>query len=76
MPERPASNPVRPHAVNCPAIVQMRRCRLGRTRTHALLPDSPAIDMGSNVLTLHSDQRGDGFPRVNGVRADIGAVEH
>lgn len=48
----------------------------GPTPTHALLCDSPAIDHGNNVLHLAYDQRGVGFPRVNGVRADIGAVEH
>lgn len=47
----------------------------GRTRTHALLDDSPAIDMGNNAAGLAYDQRGSGFPRVNGPQADIGAYE-
>lgn len=47
----------------------------GPTRTHALRPDSPAINRGNNVAGLHFDQRGRGFPRVNGPRADIGAYE-
>ena len=47
----------------------------GPTRTHALRPDSPAIDSGNNIPGLHFDQRGSGFPRVNGPRADIGAYE-
>jgi hypothetical protein len=47
----------------------------GLTRTHLLLSDSPAIDSGSNVGGAIYDQRGPGFPRVKGVRADIGAYE-
>jgi hypothetical protein len=47
----------------------------GPTRTLALLPGSPAIDAGSNPLDLEFDQRGDGFPRVVGIAADIGAIE-
>lgn len=47
----------------------------GPTRTLALLDGSPAIDAGSNPLDLAFDQRGDGFPRVTGLAADIGAFE-
>jgi hypothetical protein len=47
----------------------------GRTETHALLDDSPAIDMGNNAAGLTYDQRGQGFPRVKGPQADIGAYE-
>lgn len=47
----------------------------GRTLTHALLPGSPAIDAGNNSQGLAYDQRGIGFPRVRGTRADIGAFE-
>ncbi|MBE7384696.1 MAG: right-handed parallel beta-helix repeat-containing protein [Leptolyngbya sp. SIO1E4] len=46
----------------------------GPTLTQALLPDSPAIDAGSNPNTLTTDQRG--AARVSGERADIGAVEY
>ena len=45
----------------------------GLTRTHALLPGSPAIDVGNNVAGLDSDQRG--AARVAGAAADIGAYE-
>ena len=38
----------------------------GRTRTHALLPGSPAIDAGNNGGGFLWDQRGPGFPRVVG----------
>ena len=47
----------------------------GRTKTHALLAGSPAIDTGNNALDLMRDQRGTGFPRVIGASADIGAFE-
>jgi hypothetical protein len=55
----------------------------GPTRTHAVLPGSPAIDAGDPTfdpdafdLPLLYDQRGTGFPRVLGSRIDIGAVEY
>ncbi len=54
----------------------------GPTQTMALLPGSPAIDAGSNVLAvdangnpLTTDQRGPGFPRVVNGTVDIGAFE-
>jgi hypothetical protein len=47
----------------------------GPTRTHALLPGSPAISAGSNPANLTTDQRGAGFPRVYESAADIGAFE-
>ena len=48
----------------------------GATRTHALRSDSPGIDAGNNDSDLASDQRGDGYPRVIGASADIGAFEY
>jgi predicted outer membrane repeat protein len=53
----------------------------GRTRTHALLAGSPAIDRGDNAGVPANDQRGGGFPRrKNGdgkgaAVVDIGAYE-
>ena len=47
----------------------------GPTMTHALLTGSPAINAGSNPDALTSDQRGDGYLRVYGAAADIGAFE-
>ncbi|HEX5123486.1 MAG TPA: choice-of-anchor Q domain-containing protein, partial [Rhodanobacteraceae bacterium] len=47
----------------------------GPTETMALDPSSPAIDAGSNDGGFDFDQRGAGFPRVLGSRADIGAFE-
>jgi hypothetical protein len=43
--------------------------------THALITGSGAINGGSNPLGLPTDQRGQGFPRVIGSAADIGAYE-
>ena len=47
----------------------------GPTLTHALQAGSPAIDAGSNVMALATDQRGAGYPRVSGFAPDIGAFE-
>ena len=47
----------------------------GTTRTHALLPSSPALNTGSNDFALTTDQRGFGFPRVSGGAPDMGAYE-
>lgn len=47
----------------------------GLTRTHALLAGSPAINLGNDDSSLAIDQRGNGFPRVVGAGADIGAYE-
>ncbi len=47
----------------------------GPTETHALAPDSPAIDVGNNAASLPFDQRGPGYLRVSGLAADIGAFE-
>ena len=47
----------------------------GSTLTHALLPDSPAIDTGDNPLNLTTDQRGDGYERLSGLAVDAGAFE-
>jgi CSLREA domain-containing protein len=46
--------------------------------THELLPDSPAIDRGSNTLIppeLKFDQRGIGFERIRNRMVDIGSIE-
>ncbi|MEL6110486.1 MAG: right-handed parallel beta-helix repeat-containing protein, partial [Planctomycetota bacterium] len=54
----------------------------GPTLTHALLPDSPAINAGDNALAvdadgnpLQFDQRGEGFSRVSVGVVDMGAFE-
>ncbi|MGB3535700.1 MAG: choice-of-anchor Q domain-containing protein [Microcoleaceae cyanobacterium] len=45
----------------------------GPTLTHALLPNSPATDAGSNPEGLTTDQRGE--PRLERLSIDIGAFE-
>jgi hypothetical protein len=45
----------------------------GPTQTHALLPDSPAINAGDNSNAPPTDQRGD--PRIVGGIIDIGSFE-
>jgi hypothetical protein len=47
----------------------------GPTKTHALLPGSPALNAGTNPGALATDQRGPGFFRTAGSRPDIGAFE-
>lgn len=47
----------------------------GPTRTHALLVGSPGLDVGSIQPELVTDQRGEGFPRLQGAAPDIGAFE-
>ena len=48
----------------------------GLSWTHALMPDSPAVNAASsNILAPAFDQRGPGFPRVVDGSADIGAFE-
>lgn len=51
----------------------------GATKTHALLPGSPAIDAGNDIYIrnhdLTYDQRGDGFARIAEGVLDIGALE-
>ena len=47
----------------------------GPTRTHALLPKSPAIDAGSMDKTELSETDQRGFPRIVNDRVDLGAYE-
>jgi CSLREA domain-containing protein len=59
----------------------------GPTQTHALMPDSPALNAGdncvadpahcgdANISQLTTDQRGTGFKRLVGSSVDIGAFE-
>ncbi|MEM8668519.1 MAG: choice-of-anchor Q domain-containing protein [Planctomycetota bacterium] len=59
-----------------PRLTPLSR-RGGRTESHGLLSDSPAIDAGdtASVASLTTDQRGQPFVRVFGSDADIGAIE-
>lgn len=48
----------------------------GWTRTHALLPGSPAIGTGNNTAGFATDQRGHGYPRMGpNANTDIGAYQ-
>jgi hypothetical protein len=47
----------------------------GPTQTHALPPDSVAVNAGSNPDNFQFDQRGAGFSRTSAGAADIGAFE-
>jgi len=47
----------------------------GETATLALAPSSPAIDRGNTTNPSPNDQRGAGYVRSFGARADIGAFE-
>lgn len=46
----------------------------GDTWTHALLPGSPAIDAGNDLVCPATDQRG--MPRPAGMSCDMGAFEY
>ena len=68
--------------LNQPALLGPLADNGGPTLTHALLPGSPAIDVGNASLAvdtdgfpLNTDQRGVGFGRVSGNAVDIGAFE-
>jgi len=67
--------PVPPDTITLDPLLRPLAYNGGLTRTHALVPDSPAIDTGNNVLDVDYDQRGIGYPRVSGSQADIGAFE-
>src|SRR5207253_2422496 len=47
----------------------------GPMPVHALKSGSAAIDVGSNPDGLAYDQRGAGYPRVAGIKVDMGAYE-
>lgn len=47
----------------------------GPVKTHALSPNSPAVDAGNNLTGQANDARGAGFVREVGAAADIGAYE-
>ena len=63
-----------PHFVTVGGVVALANYG-GSTKTLALASNSDAIDNGDNTLGLTYDQRDTGYPRVNGIRADIGAYE-
>ncbi len=71
----PGSSPLPADTITADPMLEPLADNGGFTMTHALSAGSPAIDAGDNAAGLHTDQRGQGFPRVNGAQADIGAYE-
>lgn len=63
--------------INIDPLLGLLQDNGGPTATHALLPDSPAIDAGDPNFTQppNYDQRGPGFERVFNGRIDIGSFE-
>lgn len=70
-----ASNITLPDTINSDPMLAPLADNGGSTFTHALLPGSPAINAGNNLAGLTYDQRGEGFDRIVGPAADIGAYE-
>jgi Right handed beta helix region len=68
-------NTVPPGTLNSCPLLGPLASNGGPTQTHALLLGSPAINAGNNISSLKGDQRGAGFIRVVGAKADIGAYE-
>lgn len=71
----PVALPLPPGSVTGDARLEPLAANGGRTRTHALRPDSRAIGFGNNAAGETYDQRGAGFARVVGAHPDIGAYE-
>ena len=65
--------PVTGDLVNGDPILGPLQDNSGPTFTHALLPESPAIDAGDNAACPETDQRG--ISRPQGAQCDIGAFE-
>jgi hypothetical protein len=60
-----------------PKLDWQLRSNGGSTRTHALMPGSPAIGAGNDYGGFWTDQRGRGYPRTTGSAylTDIGAFQ-
>ena len=67
--------PVPPGTLAVNPMLEAAHANGGPTMTYRLLRGSPAIDRGNNNASRSYDQRGPGYPRVFGPRADIGAYE-
>jgi hypothetical protein len=70
-----SSAPLPPDTITDDPLLDALADNGGPTFTMALMPGSPAIDAGNNVAHLDFDQRGPGYARSIGLRADIGAFE-
>jgi hypothetical protein len=74
------THPVPPDTISADPMLGPLQDNGGITKTHALLPGSPAIDHGNNIKAFTYDQRMadeavSGYERVVGANADIGAFE-
>jgi hypothetical protein len=67
--------PLPPDTISADPLLQPLADNGGPTLTHAFNPSSPVLDAGSDPDNFDNDQRGEGFPRVVGATADIGAYE-
>jgi len=72
---RPYGVALPPDTLHSDPMLEPLAANGGPTHTHALRPSSPAVDSGNNAAGLPRDQRGSGYPRVQGEQADIGAYE-
>jgi hypothetical protein len=70
-----SSAPLPPDTITLDPVLGVIGDNGGPTWTIPLMPGSPAIDAGNNAAHLDTDQRGPGFARAIGLRADIGAFE-
>lgn len=70
-----SSAPLPPDTITSDPVLGVIGDNGGPTWTIPLMPGSPAIDAGNNAAHLDTDQRGPGFARAIGLRADIGAFE-
>jgi hypothetical protein len=70
-----SNNVLPPDTIDSDPLLAPLAMNGGPTATHAIGAGSPAIDAGTNGAGLAFDQRGEGFNRVEGDAADIGAYE-
>jgi hypothetical protein len=70
-----SSAPLPPDTITSDPLLGVIGDNGGPTWTIPLMAGSPAIDTGNNAAHLDTDQRGPGFARAIGLRADIGAFE-
>lgn len=70
-----SNNQVGTALINLDPLLDILQNNGGETFTHALLPNSTAINTGNNFYNTKFDQRAKGYLRVINNQADIGAFE-